>query len=206
MKMRSLALPAIVLAGSMTFAACGGSDHSSTGTNAPAGSGSTAGSSASIPADADFNAADVSFAQGMIPHHEQAVEMADMALDPTVGASDEVKKLATDIQGAQDPEIKLMKGWLATWGQPEMGDMAGHDMSSMEGMMSADDMDKLGTLTGADFDTLWLQMMIKHHEGAVKMAENVKANGKSSEVATLADQVIAAQTAEIDAMNVLLTS
>ena len=73
-------------------------------------------------------------------------------------------------------------------------------------VMSADDMDKLGTLTGTDFDTAWLEMMIAHHEGAVKMSEDVKSNGKSPDVATLADQIIAGQTAEITEMKALLGS
>ena len=79
-----------------------------------------------------------------------------------------------------------MTGWLAAWDQPEMSELEGHDMSSMDGMMSADDMDELGTLKGAEFDAAWLTMMIAHHEGAVKMADEVKANGENADVATLA--------------------
>ncbi len=197
MQFRRVTVAALAVAAGLTLAACGG-DHSSMGTGDS--------SALSIPDDADFNAADVEFTQGMIPHHEQAIEMADMALDPTVGASVEVVALAEAIQGGQDPEIQLMQGWLDAWDQPAMEDMEGHDMSSMDGMMSAEDMDELGTLQGAEFDAAWLAMMIEHHEGAVKMAETVKADGKNADVATLADQVIAAQTAEIATMKGLLAN
>ncbi|MEN9644042.1 MAG: hypothetical protein RL238_711 [Actinomycetota bacterium] len=201
MRLRLLVLPAAIAA--LTVSACG-DDHSSM--DSMSTSATDGGSAATIPADADFNAADVEFAQGMIPHHEQAIEMADMALDPNVGASADVVTLATAIQAGQDPEITLMRGWLDAWGQPAMEDMEGHDMSSMVGMMSAEDMDELGTLTGVEFDKAWLEMMIAHHEGAITMAEDVKANGKNADVATLADAVIAAQTTEIETMTALLGS
>ena len=208
MTYRSRPALAFAVLATVTLAACG-SDHD---THQSGSSGSTASSetsdssAATIPGDAAFNAADVEFTQGMIPHHEQAIEMADIALDPKAGAGAAVIDLATRIQGAQDPEIETMKGWLAAWGQPEMGEMAGHDMSSMEGMMSAEDMDRLGTLTGGEFDTAWLEMMIAHHEGAVTMAEDVKTGGKDPSVASLADQIIAGQTAEIAEMQALLGS
>jgi len=154
-----------------------------------------------------FNDADVLFAQGMIPHHEQAVEMADIALDPTVGAGEQVRDLATRIKGAQDPEINMMSGWLVAWDMPMQMDMGdGHDMSSMDGVMSADEMDALGAATGAEFDALWLDMMIRHHEGAISMAQTVKAAGSNADVLALADQIIAAQQAEISEMETLLGS
>ena len=148
----------------------------------------------------DFNAADVLFAQGMVPHHEQAVEMAALALDPAAGASAEIQALATQIQGAQDPEIELMTGWLQAWGQPM--DMPGTE--EMDGMMSADDMAGLATLTGAEFDTAWAEMMIAHHEGAITQARTVKAAGSNADVLVLADEIITAQQAEIDEMKALL--
>ena len=190
MKLRVLATTAAVV-GTLTFAACGSESKSaSEATAAP-----TAGA---------FNDADVAFAQGMIPHHEQAVEMAAIALDPTVGASAQVRDLATRIKAGQDPEITLMSGWLTAWGQPLT--MDGHDMSSMEGMMSAEEMNALGALTGAEFDKMWLTMMSRHHEGAIAMALTVKANGSNSDVLALADQVVAAQQAEIDEMSALLAT
>jgi len=194
MKFRSLA-STILVVGALAFAACGGDSKSET---TSADSGATSGD--------QFNDADVTFAQGMIPHHEQAIEMADIALDPTVGASAEVRDLATRIKGGQDPEIALMSGWLTAWGKPltmDMGD--GHDMSSMEGMMSVEEMDALGMMTDVDFDSMWMEMMIRHHEGAIVMAQTVKANGSNPDVLALADQVIAAQQAEITEMQALLS-
>ena len=89
----------------------------------------------SIPESADFNDADVMFAQMMIPHHEQAIEMSDIALNPNTGASAAVIALATQIKGAQDPEISQMKNLLTTWGMPT--DMGSMDHSSMmDGMLS----------------------------------------------------------------------
>ncbi len=181
------------------FTACG-SDAKESGTATAA---TTAGDvTASVASSsAAFNDADVEFAQGMIPHHEQAIEMAEIALDPTIGASDVVKELATRIRGEQDPEIQLMTGWLTAWGQPlQMTSDSTHDMSSMTGMMSAEEMDMLSAATGPGFDKLWQEMMIMHHEGAIEMAKAEKANGSSPEALALADQIILAQQTEIDEM------
>ncbi len=166
-------------------------------------------------------ATDVAFAQSMIPHHQQAVEMADLALDPKSDASPQVKALAKQIKAAQDPEIQQMSSWLAQWGAStampsasgDAGDMAGmdhsgHDMGgiTMSGMMTAEDMAKLSSASGKTFDTLWLQMMIAHHEGAVQMAEQVKADSGNPQVTALADSVIAGQTQEIETMQALLAA
>ena len=157
------------------------------------------------------NDADATFAQGMIPHHDQAIEMAEIALDPTVGASRQVRDLATRIKQAQDPEIEMMAGWLDAWGEEmPMDSSGGHDMSSMDdassmqGMMSAEDMATLRAARGASFNTTWLQMMVRHHQGAIAMAEVVKAEGSDPAVRALADRIIAAQQAEIDEMNTAL--
>jgi len=187
--------------GTLVLAACGG-DHNTHTTDSMT-DGMTAATSG-IPADADFNDADVYFAQSMIPHHQQAVEMADIALDPSVGAGEQVLDLATRIQGAQDPEIDLMTGWLTAWGQPSMDEMPDHDMSSMKGMMSADEMDEMATMTGAEFDTMWMEMMIRHHEGAVDMALTVTTDGKNPDVKVLADAIVIAQKSEITEMQALL--
>lgn len=203
MNNRRTILRAVALtATSLVLTACS-TDHASMESGSMASLNSTVVTSDSSES-ADFNMADATFAQNMIPHHEQAIEMAEMALDPTVGASDALRTLAEAIKAGQDPEIQQMRAWLEAWGQPEMGEMEGHDMSSMTGMMSMEDMDALATLTGAAFDQAWLEMMILHHEGAVEMAEAVKATGTNADVVALADQVIAAQTAEITTMNELL--
>ena len=196
---RRLALPAIALALTATLAPCG-SDHSSVDNSAPVTQAS-GGSAATVT----LNAADVEFAQGMIAHHEQAIEMAEIALDPKVGASPEVIDLATRIKGAQDPEVELMTGWLTAAGQPTMMDSSdGHDMSSMDGMMTAEQMDTMSAMTGTEFDQTWLEMMIAHHEGAITQSETVKTEGSNADVLALADQIITAQQGEITEMQALL--
>jgi uncharacterized protein (DUF305 family) len=151
--------------------------------------------------EAAFNDADVMFAQMMIPHHEQAIEMSDIALDPTVGAGERVRELATQIKNAQDPEITLMKELLTAWGKPLTSD---EDHSSMmSGMLSADELAELGTLTGAAFDSAWAKAMIAHHEGAIEMAEVVLADGKNAETLALAQAIISTQQAEIDILRAL---
>lgn len=195
-------LAAVVTAATVALAACGNGSHSSESMTTAMGA-----TSDSMSASAGFNTADVAFARGMIPHHQQAVEMADIALDPARGASAKVRELATGIKAAQDPEIKLMTGWMTTWGQPMQMDTAmGRNMSSMDGMMSDQDMVNLHALNGAAFDTMWLQTMIRHHQGAIAAAETIKSAGSSSDVLTLADQVIAAQQAEIGVMKALLAA
>ena len=199
MKLRRLAAPAIALALTATLAACGSDDSSSTDTTpATQASGD---SSATVA----LNTAAIEFAQGMIAHHEQAIEMAEIALDPTVGASPEVIDLATRIKGAQDPEVELMTAWLTAAGEPVAMDMSdGHDMSSMDGMMTAEQMDAMSALTGTEFDQTWLEMMIAHHEGAITQSETVKTEGSNADVLALADQIITAQQGEITEMQALL--
>ena len=156
-------------------------------------------------APADFNGADVMFAQMMIPHHEQAIEMSDMALDPTVGASKEIISLATQIKNAQDPEIAQMTSLLQTWGKALTANHSGMDHSTMmSGMLSTEDMEKLGALTGTAFDAAWAKGMIGHHEGAVEMAQDVLADGSNKEVRTLAQAIVSTQTAEIATLRALL--
>ena len=155
--------------------------------------------------DATHNDADVYFAQHMIPHHEQAIEMSEIALDPASEAGAEVTELATAIQAAQDPEIQQMTEWLESWDEPVAMDMSdGHDMSEMQGMMSPEEMTALDELTGAEFDETWLTMMIRHHEGAIAMAETVLEDGEDQGVADLAQAIIDGQQAEIDEMTALL--
>ena len=156
----------------------------------------------SIPESADFNDADVMFAQMMIPHHEQAIEMSDIALDPNTGASAAIIALATQIKGAQDPEISQMKNLLTTWDQPtEMGSM--DHSSMMDGMLTPEEMDTLGQLKGAEFDKAWAKGMIAHHEGAIEMANDVLANGKNSEIRALANAVVSGQSTEIETLKPL---
>jgi uncharacterized protein (DUF305 family) len=197
---------AAVLAAGLVFGACSSSsDHGSMGMTTT----STTASAAAIPADAEFNATDVAFAQGMIPHHAQAIVMADMAL--TQSTDPDVTKLATEIKVAQAPEIEQLTNWLETWGQPvpdstgESGVDHSMDGMMMSGMMSDADMARLENATGADFDTMWLEMMIQHHEGAISMARDEVAGGKYGPTKSMAESIITSQQIEIDAMTKLLT-
>lgn len=195
-RLRLLFVPLALAAA--TLAACGSDDASS---DVSAG---------------DFNDADVVFAQSMIPHHEQAVEMAVIALDPAASVGPDIAEWAGAIKGAQEPEIEQMQSLLESWGQPSampgmegmdgMGseEMEGMDHGDMDGMMSADEMAALSTLTGPDFDRAWAEMMIRHHEGAIAMAQTVLDSGTNPEVELLADQIIAAQQVEIDQMRAML--
>ncbi len=206
------------VAATVLLTGCASSSMSSA--EMPAGHASSSGAVVATGSDAD-----VTFAQLMISHHEQAVQMADMALQQSTSA--EVTDLATQIKAAQDPEIGQMRGWLQQWGAPEQmdgmdgmghgamghgdtdsgsGDSGSGDSGgqSAGGMMSDADMGALGNASGADFDRMWLTMMIAHHEGAIKMAEQVKAESTNPDVIALADAVVAGQKKEIDTMQQLL--
>jgi uncharacterized protein (DUF305 family) len=157
-----------------------------------------------VQSSANFNESDVMFAQMMIPHHEQAIEMSDIALDPTVGASEVVKSLATRIKGAQDPEIATMKGFLTSWKMSLTPDSSMDHSDMMSGMLSAEDITELSALRGAEFDRAWMNGMIAHHEGAIEMANEVLEDGKDAAVKALATAVATAQDAEILEMKELL--
>jgi len=199
---RRTVVAATGLALAAVLAGCGGgSDPGDAGT--PRMSSGTAGGSGAA-GDQASRAADVAFAQSMIPHHEQAVQMADLALEN--GAGDQVTRLATQIKAAQDPEIEAMRGWLKAWGADE--GMAGMDHSGtgggMPGMMSDADLRTLAAAKGAGFDQMWLTMMIAHHQGALTMANQVLATTTDPNVKTLAEAVVNGQTSEIDTMKGLL--
>lgn len=180
-----IAFGALVL--TMSLVACGDSDEAATG-----GSSTIAGEAS------DFNDADIMFAQMMIPHHEQAIEMADIALDPAVGANDAIKDLAARIKAAQDPEIAAMKGYLEAWSEPVTPDDDVDHGSMMEGMLSVEELDELAGLSGPVFDARWAQAMIAHHNGAVAMANEVLADGINTDTKNLAETIIDTQQAEID--------
>lgn len=179
--------------------ACGndmaGMDHGSSSTTPAATSNAQA---------AGHNADDVTFAQGMVPHHAQAIDMAKLV--PSRSINPKVLDLAKKVEAAQDPEIKKMNEWLAAWGAPTstagMDHGSGH--GSMPGMMSMEDMGKLGQAKGAEFDKMWLDMMIKHHEGAIEMAKTELQKGSNADAKKLAQEIIDAQQKEITEMQGLL--
>lgn len=146
----------------------------------------------------DANAADVMFAQMMIPHHEQAVVMSDLAVDR---AQDPLLLgLAEEIKGAQAPEIELMDSWLKAWGFERIsGDdaMAAHGDHGMAGMLTDQQLQELADARGAEFDRLFAEFMIEHHQGAVLMAQDVLLDGADPAVAALAREIIVTQEREI---------
>ncbi|MGI5500518.1 DUF305 domain-containing protein [Lentzea sp. CA-135723] len=147
---------------------------------------------------AQNNDADVTFAQQMVPHHEQALAMAKLV--PSRSSDAKVRDLAQRVEKAQGPEITQLNQWLKEWGAEAKGH-EGHDMS---GMMSDEDMGELEKAGGAEFDRMWLAMMIKHHEGAVEMAKKELADGKDENARKLAQAVIDGQQQEITEMKELL--
>ncbi|GAA4990197.1 DUF305 domain-containing protein [Yinghuangia aomiensis] len=208
---RVLALSAVALSAALVLAACG-SDGGDDGMNTGDQPTSPAASSAAPQSAAGFNDTDVMFAQMMIPHHEQAVDMAKAVLAKSANA--DVKKLATAIEAAQAPEIARMKGWLAAWGKPAAmpstggtGGMSGMDHGTgADGMMSDADMRKFRAAAGTELDTLFLQMMIVHHNGAITMAEDELAKGVNADARKLAEAVKTSQSAEVQQMQKLLGS
>lgn len=180
---------------------CGdrGMDHGTMGNGSPT-------SVATSKPGATFNATDVKFATDMIPHHRQALDMAEAA--QSKAATPEVRALAGRIAKAQEPEIATMSGWLTAWGEPVPSPGAMHhdmgDMGQMPGMMTDQEMHDLSKATGKDFDRMFLQMMIRHHQGAVEMAKTEQAQGQDPAVKQLAATIAADQTAEIAEMRGML--
>ena len=153
------------------------------------------GSSTQDESAAGYSADEIMFAQMMIPHHEQAVTMSELALTNTTNP--EVLALATAIRDAQGPEITQMQSWL--------GDNLGHDGHNMEmgGMLTAEELETLASLKGEAFDQYFLASMIAHHEGALDMVDMIN-DSSNSEVKRLAANIVKSQSAEIEAMNALL--
>jgi uncharacterized protein (DUF305 family) len=148
-------------------------------------------------ASATYGSLDIMFAQMMIPHHEQAIEMSDLALERS--SDPEILALAQQIKAAQAPEIEHMTAWIEATGS---GMTMDHDMG-MDGMLSEAEMTALRDATGTDFDRLYLEGMIQHHEGAIEMADMI-VDSANAEARELADAIISSQTVEIATMTALL--
>ncbi|MER8041371.1 DUF305 domain-containing protein [Streptomyces sp. NPDC094032] len=196
---RKLALTGAVAAAGLLLAACSGSGSGDSMGGMDHGGKATTSASAAPSSAGAFNDADVMFAQMMIPHHEQALEMAKLADGRAEDA--EIKKLVGEIEKAQDPEIQKMKGWLKTWGKPESMGGGGHGMA---GMMSDTDMKALSATKGKAFDRKFAELMIAHHEGAVEMAKTEQTNGSDAAAKQVADDVVRTQAAEIAQLKKIL--
>ena len=192
--LRSVAIGGVLVLASISLAGCTinlgsmGSTHDS---------GQMGNGSMMNHGSAKFSGSDVMFAQMMIPHHQQAVDMGILA--ETRAQSPEVKALAAQIKAEQAPEIAQMKSWLKSAGAPlEMG----HDMG-MGGMLTGSQMKALKAAKGAEFDKLFLAGMIAHHEGAVHMAQMVT-DSENEEARTLGNAIVKSQTKQIAYMKSLL--
>jgi len=193
-------LAGALVAGTLLLAGCSG-DSTDTAHDGPMMDSSDTADSSSDGASASFNDTDVAFARDMIPHHQQAIQMARMA----AGQAEDprVLDLAGRIEAAQQPEIETLSGWLEEWNSD-----SGHmddGMGGMGGMMSEQDMHALMNATGAEFDRLFLEQMIVHHEGALQMAETEITDGQNADAIALAESIRDSQNAEIAEMEQLLT-
>lgn len=210
---RTLAVGTAVLAAMLAVGAC------SNATDEQASQSATGASSSASAVDA-HNQADVMFAQQMIPHHRQAVEMSDMVLTKQ-GIDPRVTDLAGQIKAAQAPEIDQMQTWLSQWGisgesatpsannapdsaMPGMDGMSG--MPGMDGMMSEQDMAALQNAQGVAASKLYLTQMIKHHKGAISMAKAEIEDGRFPASTAMANAIVTSQQQEIDTMNTILAS
>jgi uncharacterized protein (DUF305 family) len=148
------------------------------------------------------NAADVTFAQEMIPHHQQALDMAAMV--PSRTTNRELVVMAKHIALDQHAQIDTLQGLLQQWGEQAAPAHMGHGGMGMDGMVDAATMDRLPTLTGAAFDDLWLRSMIIHHQGAVAMAEPEIARGEDPTAVRMAKVIVDWQQLEIGRMHAML--
>ncbi len=158
-----------------------------------------------IPKGVLYTKADVEFMQGMIAHHAQAIVMSRMA--EANGANPQVLKLSRKIDQSQVPEIRIMQQWLRRYNQFAPDTASWHDMR-MDGMLTDAALTELSAAKGFAFDRAFLNGMIKHHAGALKMVDDLfKSPGAGQEVDAnvFANEVVTAQTGEIGIMRRLLT-
>lgn len=198
-RLRTIALTSsALLATALVLAGCAPQDGTMPGMDHGPG-----GMTATTEPAAEFNAADEMFVTMMIPHHQQAIDMADIVLAKT-DVAPQVTALAQQIKDAQGPEIETMRGWLQDWGVDYDDSMGG--MGHGDGMMSDDDMTALEDASGPEASRLFLEQMIVHHQGAIEMAEMALESAQNPDVTALATQVIEDQTAEIATMQDLLAT
>ncbi len=154
-----------------------------------------------------YSEADVRFMQGMIPHHAQALEMTALLESRTT--SDAMRQMAQRIELSQEDEIEMMQEWLRERGQTVTATDAHHapDWMPMPGMLTPEEMDQLEAAEGVAFDRLFLELMIKHHRGALTMVENLldqRGTAQDSQLFAFTSDVEADQSMEIDRMDSML--
>ena len=187
---KTLLISATAIVATLTLAGCADT------------AGNTSSDSSSSSESAVFNDQDVMFAQMMLPHHEQAVEMSDMFIAKGDSVDSDVLALAETIKDEQGPEIDQLSHWLDDWGQDTSASMD----HSMDGMMSESDMTALDDAEGAEASRLFLEQMTEHHKGAVDMAQQEVDGGENPDAVEMAKNIVESQTAQIDQMNALLSS
>lgn len=166
------------------------------------------------PANSSFTpsgtSADAGFARDMAVHHNQAVVMSFIVRDNTNNTA--VRQFAFDIINTQSVQSGMMSGWLQQWGLPQTssrpamewaGHGSGHE-SGMPGMASPEDIDRLRQLSGNEAEVLYLELMIKHHQGGITMAKSALELAKDESVLQLAKSIVDSQQAEIDVMQTML--
>lgn len=201
---RAVFAAASVAVAALALSACGGQDQAGAGGEQHGGHGGSSQDNGKKPAKSAA-AADVAFAQGMIPHHRQALEMSGLASSRAESA--EVKALAERIAKAQKPEIEKLSGWLKSWGEkvPAAGQgHSEHSGHSMPGMMTPQDMGRMKKMSGKEFDREFLKSMTAHHEGAVDMARTEESDGSYKPAKAMARDIRRSQTGEIKEMRELL--
>lgn len=179
MNRKSIAM-VLALGLSLLASACSGATDSETNSN-------------------QHNEADVTFAQDMIPHHQQAIEMAEIASESSNVA---VRDFARQIERQQEPEIEEMEKLLQEW-DASMG-MGDHHMAAMPGMMSEEELQELKSASGESLDRMFLSGMIEHHRGAIEMAEMEIDEGESEDAIALAEDIVQAQRSEVEELQQLL--
>jgi uncharacterized protein (DUF305 family) len=203
MTLTSLRLLA-ALAALCLLVACGGGDST--------GDGPTSGEATDTPVitgePAGYNSADVTFATTMVPHHQQAIEMSTMAVERSIDP--ELIALANQIIATQQPEVNILNVFLVQWNENPENRTGGGDVAedtpepSVPGMVDDATIAKLESLRGPEFDRLWLQSMISHHQGAVAMAKSEIADGKNVDAIAVAETIVAGQDAQIGQMTRML--
>lgn len=204
----ALFLPAALTIAALTLSACTDStEDTSAAPTTAAGATTSVTDTATSGRDEEHSETDVMFAQMMLPHHQQAIEMSEIILAKD-GIPADVTTLAEEIKAAQGPEIAQLTDWLEQWGEPiePQGGHGGHDMSTMEGMLSDDEIQQLSQAQGVDAARMFLEQMIAHHRGAIAMAEDEVEGGRYRPAVELAQTIIDTQQQEIDTMRDLLTS
>jgi uncharacterized protein (DUF305 family) len=148
--------------------------------------------------NSNYTGADIMFLQMMIPHHQQAVDISNLALKTSKDA--ELLSLAKTIRDAQRSEIAMMKAWLKDAGA---GTDMGHSMEGMGGMLNGAELSALNAETGTKFDLLWLKGMTGHHDGAIHMTTMIR-DARNPEIKAFGEKVIADQTAQIEQMKAMI--